>query len=68
MLAGNRITGITKNGFLIPLAEEVIHVLNDSDNLFINIGKHEKKEHESKKQRLENKKEEKNNDKLEKIK
>lgn len=45
-----------------------MHVINDSDTLFINVGKQEKKEetaHPSKKEKLEAKKEEK---KLEKIK
>ena len=54
-MSANRISSITKNGFLIPLAEEVIHVLNDTDVLFITLAKEDKNDHgekASKKEKL----------------
>lgn len=46
---------ITKNGYLIPLEEEVIHILSDNDTLFINLSaqdKHHKDNNLSKKEKL----------------
>ncbi len=53
----------TKDGHLIPLKEEVIHVLTDNDRLYLTLAKNKtQQKNHSKKEQLKEKKEAKKNE------